>query len=90
MKGVCAKNLKATLLWIDFVKAFNSIHGEKMEQILIAHGLPKETVTAIMMLNKKCKKMVCSSDIDTDFFDIVAGRNILALYLFIIYLEYIQ
>ena len=38
---------------IDFFKAFDSIHREKMEQILLVYGLPKETVTAIMMLYKK-------------------------------------
>ena len=27
--------------------AFDSIHRGKMEQILLAYGLPKETVTAI-------------------------------------------
>ena len=31
---------------------FDSIHREKMEQILVAYGLLKETVTAIMMLYK--------------------------------------
>ena len=44
-----------------------------MEQIFLAYGLLKETVTAIEMLycNKKVK--VRSPDGDTDFFDFVAG-----------------
>ena len=44
-----------------------------MEQILIlvVYGLPKETVTAIMMLNENTKVKVRSPDEDTDFFDIV-------------------
>ena len=45
--GVCAKNLKATILFVNFAKAFDSIHRRKMEQILLAHGLSKETITAI-------------------------------------------
>ena len=34
IEGVCAKNLKATLLFVDFSKEFDSIHWGKMEQIL--------------------------------------------------------
>ena len=34
--GVCAKNLEATRLFVDFFKAFDSIHRGKMEQILLA------------------------------------------------------
>ena len=41
LEGVRAKNLQATLLFVDFTKAFNSIHRGKMEQILLAYCLPK-------------------------------------------------
>ena len=44
-----------------------------MEQILLAHGLPKETVAAIMMLYKNAKVKVRLPDEDIDYFDIVAG-----------------
>ena len=44
------KNFDATLLFVDFSKAFDSILREKMEQILLANGLLKETVAAITML----------------------------------------
>ncbi len=43
---VHVKNFVATLLFVDFSKAFDSIHRGKMEQILLANGLPKETITA--------------------------------------------
>ena len=33
-----------------FTKAFDSIHRGKMEQILLAYGIPKETVAAITIL----------------------------------------
>ncbi len=49
LEGVCAKNLEAAILLVDFTKAFDSIHSRKMEQILLAYILPKETVAAIMM-----------------------------------------
>ena len=41
LEGVREKKLQATLLFVDFIKAFNSIHRGKMEQILQAYGLPK-------------------------------------------------
>ena len=63
-----------------------------MEQILLAYGLPKETVAAIMMLYRNTKVKICSSDGDTDYFDIVANvvqGDTLAPYLFIICLNYV-
>ena len=47
--------VQKTLLLVDFSKAFDSIHRGKMEPILLAYGLPIETVTAIMMLYKTRK-----------------------------------
>ena len=55
LEGVQAKNLQATLLFVDFTKAFDSIHRGKMEQILLAYGLPKETVAAIMILYRNTR-----------------------------------
>ena len=46
-EGERAKNIQATLLFVDFTKVFDSIHRGKMEQILLAYGQPKETVAAI-------------------------------------------
>ena len=74
LEGVRAKNLQATLLFIDFSKAFDSIHRGKMEQILLAYGLPKETVAAYnVYLYRNTKVKVRSPDGDTEYFDIVAG-----------------
>ena len=36
------KNLEATQLFVDFNKAFDSIHRGKMEQILQTQDLPKK------------------------------------------------
>ena len=38
--------------FVDFSKAFYSLHRGKMKQILLALSLPKEAVTAIMRLYK--------------------------------------
>ena len=53
--GVCAIKPVVTLLFIDFSKVFDSIHREKIEQILVAYGLPQKTVTAIRMLYSNTK-----------------------------------
>ena len=92
LEGVRAKNLQATLLFVDFTKAFNSIHRGKMEQILLAYGLPKETIAAITILYRNTKVKVRLPDGDTEHFDIVAGvlqGDTLAPYLFIICLDYV-
>ena len=85
-----SKKQEAIILFVDFAKAFESIHRGKMEQILLAYSLPKETVAAIMMLYRNTKVKVCSPDGDTDYFDIVTGMMqgvTLAPYLFIICLD---
>ena len=80
-----------TLLFVDFTKAFDSIHRGKMEQILLAYALPKETVAAITILYRNTKVKIHSPDGDPEYFDIVAGvlqGDTLAPYLFIICLDY--
>ena len=64
-----------------------------MEQILLAYGIPKETVAAITILYRNTKVKVRSPDGDTEYFDIVAGvlpGDTLAPYLFIICLDFVQ
>ena len=56
--GVKTMQIPATLLFVDFSKAFDSVHRGKMEKILLAYGIPKEIVTAIMILYRNTKSMV--------------------------------
>ena len=91
-EGVRVKNLQGTLLFVDFTKGFDSIHRGKMEQILLAYSLPKETVAAITILYRNTKVKVRSLDGDTEYKYIVAGvlqGDTLAPYLFIICLDYV-
>ena len=63
-----------------------------MEQILLAYGLPKETVAAITILYRNTKVKERSPDGDTEYFEIVAEvlqGDTLAPYLFIICLDYV-
>jgi len=92
IEGIKSRNLEATILFVDFSKAFDSIDRSKLELILSAYGIPDEVVQAIMMLYRKTKAKVRSPDGDTDFFNILAGvlqGDTLAPYLFIIALDYV-
>ena len=63
-----------------------------MGQILLAYGLPKETVAAITILYRNTKVKVRSPDGDTEYFYIVAGvvqGDTLPSYLFIICQDYV-
>ena len=63
-----------------------------MEQILLAYGLPKETVAAITILYRNTNVNIRSPDEDTEYFDIVAGvlqGDTQAPYLSIICLDYV-
>ena len=73
LEGVRAKNLQVTILFVNFTKAFGFIHRGKMEQILLAYGIPKETVAEITILYRNTKVKVRSPDGDTVYFDIVGG-----------------
>ena len=92
LEGVLAKNLLAIILFVDFTNAFDSIHRGKMEQILLAFGIPKETIEAITILYRNTKVKVRSPDRNTDYFDIVEEvlqGDALAPYLFIICVDFV-
>ena len=92
IEGVKAKNLQATIAFVDFSKAFDFIHRSKLADILRSYGIPNEKVKAIMMLYKGTKSLVRSSDGDTRFFEIQVGvlqGDTLAPLLFILALDYV-
>ena len=63
-----------------------------MQQILLAYGLPKETIAPITILYRNTKMKVRSADGDTEYVNIVAGvlqGDTLAPYLFIMCLDYV-
>ena len=92
IEGVNEKNLTATLLFIDFSKAFDSIHRGKMAEILKAYGIPEKIINAIMIAYKDTKSIVRSDDGDTEFINITGGvlqGDTLVPFLFIICLDYV-
>ena len=92
IEGIKEKNLVACIIFIDFSKAFDSIHRPKMAEILKLYGIPSKIINAIMILYSNNKSMVRSPDGDTELFEINSGvhqGDTLAPLLFIITLDYI-
>ena len=79
------------MLFIDFKKAFDSIHRGVLMKILRAYGIPRKIVDLIDLLYSKTKAQVLTPDGLTEIFDILAGvmqGDTLAPYLFIIVIDY--
>ena len=72
-RSTSKKSRDNTLLFVDFSKAFDSIHRGMMGRIVLAYGLLEEAISATMKLYKNMKTIVFTLDGDADFFDRVAG-----------------
>ena len=73
IEGVKANNLPAVLTFIDFKKAFDSIHRGKMMKILKAYGIPPRLTQAIEAMYANTKAKIVTPDGETELFDITAG-----------------
>ena len=90
IEGIKDKNLPGVLLFVDFKKAFDSVHRGKVFKILIAYGINK-IVNLIKLMYLNTKARVVTPDGETDLFDILAGvlqGDTLAPFLFIIVVDY--
>ena len=91
IEGVKERNLKVTLVIIDFKKAFDSIHRGHLLKILRAYRIPKIIVSGIGLLYTGTKAKVLSPNGETEFFEILVGvlqGDTLAPYIFSIMLDY--
>ena len=93
IEGIKDKNLQCIITFIDFKKAFDSVHRGKMIKILQAYGIPDTIVQGINIMYTDTKAVVLSPDGETDSFMIRAGvlqGDTLAPYIFIIVLDYVM
>ena len=91
LEGVRSNNLSCVLTFIDFKKAFDTIHRGKLMEILRAYGVPEKLVTAIAATYSQTWAKVRTPDGDTESFQILAGvlqGDTLAPFLFIVALDY--
>ena len=91
LEGARAKNLPADMVFIDFKKAFDSLHRGLLMKILRAYGIPARIVDLINLLYINTRGKVITPDGETDLFEILAGvlqGDTLAPYLFIIAVDY--
>ena len=73
IEGVKNNNLEAIIIFIDFKKAFDTIHRGKMFTILKAYGIPEELVTAISLMYEYTTAKVITPDGKTETCNILAG-----------------
>ena len=93
LEGVRDKNLSALLLFIDFKKAFDSVHRGILMRILLAYGVPQPLVNLIEALYRDTMAKVVTEDGLTEAFLILAGvmqGDTLAPYLFVIAIDYVM
>ena len=91
IEGVKSNNLPAVIVFLDFRKAFDSVHRGKMLKVLKAYGIPDELIKAIGKLYENTSAKILSPDGETDKFEIIAGvlqGDTLAPYLFTMVLDY--
>ena len=91
IEGVKANNLPAVLTFIDFKKAFDSIHRGKMMKILKMYDIPPRLMQAIEAMYANIRAKIVTPNGETELFDITAGvlqGDTLAPFLFIIVLDY--
>ena len=69
IEGIKEKQLPAILTFVDFSKAFDSIHRGKLMEILKAYGIPTKIVDATSLLYKDTEAQVITPDGDTEFFE---------------------
>ena len=89
LEGIKDNNLPAIFTFIDFKKAFDSVHIGKMAKVLRSYGIPDKLVDAKNGSYTNTRANVYSPDGVSEEFDIVAGvlqGDTLSPYLFIIVL----
>ena len=83
---------KATIIFVDFSKAFDSVNRKVMFQILDNYGIPSQIIKAISIMYNHSTSFVQSMDGPTKEFKTTSGilqGDTFAPYLFVIAVDYI-
>eukprot|EP00116_Pleurobrachia_bachei_P001801 sb/3462063/ len=91
LEGARGQDLPIAMVFIDFVKAFDSINMKSLMKILRSYGIPGKIVDLLSWLYQNTKAKVLTADGETALFEIVAGvlqGDTLAPFLFIIALDF--
>ena len=93
LEGAIDKQLPIFVIFVDFMKAFDSINRQVMFNILRHYDVPLKIVKAIEAIYHHSKSVVLVDGNVSDEFNVTAGvlqGNILAPFLFIIVIDYIM
>ena len=92
IEKVKSHNRQAIIIYVDFEKAFGSVHRGMLMKILKAFDTTPKLLKAIAKMYENTKAKVVTPDGETDFFEIKAGvlqGDTLAPYFFAIVLDYV-
>ena len=73
IEGVKSHNKKAIILYVDFKKAFDTIHRPTMMKILKAYNIPPKLLSAIERMYENTRAKIISPDGETGMFEINSG-----------------
>ena len=82
----------ATIIFLDFNKAFDSIDSQAIPIVLSNYGIPELLIANIMQLYIGTSVVVATAHGNTEIFSTTSGvlqRDSLALFLFITLLDYV-
>ena len=68
IEGVKSRNLKAVVIFVDFCKAFYSIHRGRMLEILKAYDVPPNMLAGIKAMYSNTRAKVITPDEESDWF----------------------
>ena len=68
------KHKELTLCFVDFPKAFNSIHSQAICDTLPLYGIPEHILEVLKPLHINTESTVITADGETEFFEISTGE----------------